>query len=688
MHWIDWLIMTLPLMICGFIAVYTPRYVRSVADFLAGGRGAGRFLICTARSELGSGAASFVSSFQAFIVSGFTLTWWGQISVPVGLLVMVTGFVIYRYRQTRAMTLGQFFEMRYSRNFRLFAGILGFVAGVINFGIIPAVGARFMVAFLGFPQSLHLFDIGTHNLIVPTYLLLMFLFLSVCVVMTTTAGQVSVLLTDCAEGMFSQIFYIFIAIALLLLVFKWSATRAVLLDTKPGESLVNPFDSMGHKDFNLWFALIYIFGNIYRSIAWQNAHAFNSSAATPHESRMGGILGKWRSFAGTMMVTLLSVCALTFLKTHPAEIEAALSKIHDPATRDQMRSPIALTMMLPAGVRGMLLAICLMGIIAGDGIHLHSWGSIFIQDIVAPLRKQPLSPERHITLLRLSIVGVASCAFLFGWLVPQIKYVQYWWGITEAIFVSGAGATIIGGLYWSRGTTPAAWTALIVGAVLACCGIGTEFYHERVLHTDFTVTLPVIHSIVFVNIPLIVFLVTLIAIGCYMAVSILTCRVPHNMDKLLHQGRYAVKIDRDPVVEPNIRGNWLYRLLTFGIDEQFSRTDRWITIGITAWSMLWFAIFVIGSLVYWIHPFSNNAWALYWLWTSIYMPLGIGVVTTVWFTIGCWVDVRMFFRRLNEEVVNDHDDGSVNRDDADADLNEFPTIPAAAQAELACRSVN
>src|SRR5438128_1123638 len=99
MHLVDWLIMILPLVICGSIAVYSQRFVRSVADFMAGGRNAGRFLLCTARSEQGAGAVVFVAIFQGFAVSGFTLRWWQQISVPISLLIAITGFVIYRYRQ-------------------------------------------------------------------------------------------------------------------------------------------------------------------------------------------------------------------------------------------------------------------------------------------------------------------------------------------------------------------------------------------------------------------------------------------------------------------------------------------------------------------------------------------------------------------------------------------------------------
>jgi SSS family solute:Na+ symporter len=762
MHLIDWLIMTLPLLICGAIALYTRRYVRSVADFMAGGRNAGRFLICTARSEQGSGAAVFVASFQWFMVAGFAVGWWGQVSVPVGLLVMVTGFVIYRYRQTRAMSLGQFFEMRYSRGFRLFAGALGFLAGLINFGIIPAVGARFMVAFLQWPQSvrlgftthrvdlpalaflgmrhaMHLFTLGPCHVAVPTFILLMSLFLTICVIMTTTAGQVSVLLTDCAEGMFSQVFYTIIAVALLVMVFKWSDTKAVLLNTKPGESLVNPFDSMGIKDFSFWMVMMSIITSQYRSIAWQNSHAFNSSAATPHESRMGGVLGRWRGFSSGVMVTLLSVCAMTYLRTHTAAIDAKLAEIPDLAARDQMRSPLALTMMLPKGIKGMLLSIGLMGIIAGDGIHLHSWGSIFIQDVVAPLRRKPsrvqtwvafaifeflwlgaagvfviaygaplsipamaqflgghalaltlwalggglvflpfgklissdraLTPRQHIALLRLSIVGVALWAFLFGALMPQITYVQFWWGITEAIFVSGAGVAIIAGLYWSRGTNVAAWVALLVGSVLAFCGIGAEFFYERVLQRDLNIPMAfwdlhgrTHHFNFHLSVPTICFYDTMIAIACYVGVSYLTGHRRHNMDKLLNRGAYGVQSDVDPVA-PGKKRFWLYRIITFGIDEQYSRSDRWITISITLWSMFWFAVFAVGSLVYLFHPWSNDLWAAYWLWTGVYLPLAIGLVTTIWFTWGCTHDMVVFFRRLRVEKVDDHDDGTVNHDD-------------------------
>lgn len=668
MHLVDWLIMLIPLIICSGIAIYSRKFVKSVADFMAGGRNAGRFLISTARSEQGAGAVVFVATFQGFYQSGFGLNWWGNIAVPVSLLLMTTGYVIYRYRETRALTLGQFFEMRYSRRFRLFTGVLGFFAGIVNFGIIPVVGAKCMVFLLSLPPALHVLSWS-----IPTELVLMAVFLSLCVLTTTTGGQISVLLTDCAEGMFSQLFYTIIGVVVLFAYFKWDATRAMLLDTAPGKSLVNPFDAFGIKDFNIWMVLMGIVSsNFYRTIAWQNSHAFNSSGASPHEARMGGVLGRWRWFAQGVMVTLLAVCAMTYLHNDEGRtaVQIVLDTIKDPATQDQMRMPTALSQFLPIGIKGMLLSICVMGIISGDGIHLHSWGSILIQDVVMPFRRTPLSPKQHLLLLRLSIVGVALWAFCFGAIFPQTKYVQFWWAVTEAIFIGGAGVAVVGGLYWSRGTVQGAWTGLFVGSTMAVSGILADLYCRKWLPegTDWVVLgLQLNDKQSFIlNGVQVSFFSGIAACLAYGIVSLLTCREKFNMDKLLHRGAYAVEPE-GPANAPAAKGqqvSWVYRIL--GIDAQYNRMDRWITLSIFWWSMFWFGVFVIGTVTYLLVRRSghdselNGYWADYYLITGIYLPLFIGTLTTVWFTIGCFQDMRVFFRRLREESVDDHDDGTVD----------------------------
>ena len=127
----------------------------------------------------------------------------------------ITGFVVYRYRQTRALTLAQFFEMRYSRNFRFVTGVLGFVAGILNFGVIPVIGGKFMVYFLDLPQSLHVFSLS-----IPTYLVLMGCFLTITTLITITGGQITVMIADCVQGMISQVFYVIIGV-FLIAVFDW-----------------------------------------------------------------------------------------------------------------------------------------------------------------------------------------------------------------------------------------------------------------------------------------------------------------------------------------------------------------------------------------------------------------------------------------------------------------------------------
>src|SRR5215213_9548020 len=192
MQWIDWLLVVIPIAFVLAVAVYTRRFVHSVADFLAAGRCAGRYLLANARGEADSGLANTMSKFEVILVSGFVLNFWEKVSIPALLLVGITGFVVYRFRETRAMTLAQFFEMRYSRRFRLFMGGLAFLSGILNYGIFPAVSARFFVYFLDLPRTVDVAGLFK----MPTTAAIMLGYLTLTVFMITIGGQVTLMITD------------------------------------------------------------------------------------------------------------------------------------------------------------------------------------------------------------------------------------------------------------------------------------------------------------------------------------------------------------------------------------------------------------------------------------------------------------------------------------------------------------
>ena len=578
--------------------------------------------------------------FEMISKSGFILSWWGWLSIPLTLIVSISGWVIYRFRETRALTLAQFFEIRYSKNFRIFTGFLGFGAGIVNFGVIPVVGARFLTYFLSLPKELHIFGHA-----VETHIIIMGLLLSISLILTISGGLITLMITNCLEGMMSQIFFLIIIVALLM-IFSWSDISQVLENQPAGKSLLNPFDSMGLEDFNIWYVLMGLFGAVYRTMAWQNQSAYSAAAVTAHESRMGGIMSNWKGMGNTAVVTLLAVCAMTYL-SHPnfaaqsAAAHAEIASIPQEQIREQMTIPVAVEHMLPMGIKGILCIVLLMGVFGGDGTHLHSWGSLFIQDVILPLRKKPFTPKQHILLLRLSMTAVALFAFVFGCFFKQTEYVMMWWAVTEALYVGGAGVAIIGGLYWKKGTTAGAWAGLLTGSGLVTGGI-----IARQIWGD---AFPL-------NGAQISFFGSLAACAAYAIASLLTCKEPFNMDRMLHRGEYAIASEKKFETHSKKKVVW-GKLI--GIDEHFTPGDKYLACGLFGWSILWFIVFVVGTAWNFISPWPLSVWSNFWYVVGIGIPIFFAVVTAIWFTWGGVRDMRVFFQRLKEERSDDLDNGMV-----------------------------
>jgi SSS family solute:Na+ symporter len=366
------------------------------------------------------------------------------------------------------------------------------------------------------------------------------------------------------------------------------------------------------------------------------------------------------------MSFLLALCAMAYLN-HPhfaaqaAEVRNAVAQIPDHQTQEQMLLPVALSHLLPAGVRGALCVILMMGLFGGDGAALHSWGSLFIQDILVPLQRKPYGPKQHILYLRVSILGVALFSFVFGILFRQTDYLLMWWSITGAVFVGGAGAAIIGGLYWSKGTATGAWAAMVTGSFLSVGGIIL-----REINPNFPLN-GLQNQII----------VTLIAAMTYVVVSLLTLEEAFNMDRMLHRGAYAT-LDERASKGKSKAGLTALLIRLIGIDENFNRGDKWLAISVFVWAVLWFLVFVFGTIWNLASPWPTPVWSEFWLVTALYIPIVLTVIVAFWFTWGSLRDMNAFFYHLRKEHVDVRDDGTVidhrNLGESNVEQNVEPAV--------------
>ena len=114
MSWIDWLIVIVPVGAVMFLGFYVRKYVVGVADFLVGGRLCHRYLIANGDIAAALGLVVLAAYVEVQYQTGFALSFWNSLAMPLSIAMALSGYCIYRFRQSRAMSIGQFLEMRYS----------------------------------------------------------------------------------------------------------------------------------------------------------------------------------------------------------------------------------------------------------------------------------------------------------------------------------------------------------------------------------------------------------------------------------------------------------------------------------------------------------------------------------------------------------------------------------------------
>jgi SSS family solute:Na+ symporter len=743
MHWIDWLIVVVPSIFVLGLAIYCRKYIRGVSDYVAAGRVAGRYVMCVAGLESGLGIMYLVSMTEVKYQAGFAMAFWYMMGAPVAMILGLTGFCIYRFRETKALSLGQFLEMRYNRSFRIFAASVRTLAEMLCNGIAPAIAAGFFIYFLDLPHKVTMLGFT-----IPTFALVVGSVLSMSVVIMWSGGRLSLLITDTIQGLLSYPIFVII-VAFVLYHFSWDTQIApTMADRVAGESFLNPFDAKDLRDFNLFMVIAGIGLSVINRGNWLGNDGTNAGR-TPHEQKMAGVLGAWRGGFSGLMALVIALAVITFMfhkdfapqsrearielsqkvaeavvpdsqtradlaermKAIPASqhtigidppysrtqnadtpyMEAASDTFgHDSKGNDtfqsfrtayhQMMMPLIMRHLLPTGMIGLFCLMMVTMMLATETSRMFNSSSTLIQDVVLPLHKKEMTPEQHLHWLRYGGLFVAVLFFTFSLFFRSVDFIVMFTTIVLSIWMGGAGSVILGGLYTRFGNTAGAYASIITGAVISVAAIIVQqtwaahiypfidhqgwvpgisaFLEGATKHTAPYIVWKM-DSVKFpINSIEISVIATLFSIVAYIAISLLTYRGAYNLDRMLHRGQYNTD-GTQQVKEP-----WTVKLFftkLIGLSPECTRGDKILIWSVFMYAFVYQVIICFVMVLIWnfFWPWPASWWTNYFYYTAMLVSAVVGIISTVWFMIGGFVDTRQMFRDLEHSVNNPLDDGRV-----------------------------
>jgi len=534
MSYIDWIITIVPVCMILFLGWYVRRYITGVSDYTVAGRVCHRYVLSAGDMAAGLGLVTLVAYVEVHYKTGFALTFWQTLAIPLGIMLGLTGYCTYRFRETRAMSMGQFLEMRYSRRLRIFSCFLRSIAEMMANVIMPALAARFFIYYLGLPEYIVL-----AGFTIPTFMVVVTITLSLALYLIYIGGQLSIVVTDAMQSIF---FFptIIVFIIFVLTKFSWSTEIVDAMSNRVAkESFLNPFDISELRDFNV-FMLLVTFGGmlLHRASGYTGGQ---SAAKSAHEAKMASILSTWRGAFTTVFYVVIAIMIITIMnhKNYAGEAKVIRDKISthianelisDPSERSrfidkikaipeqkrtrgvdapfsqtdnpdeiyfqaaqesfgldgkgssktqqfktifrQLMLPAAMKEILPTGLAGLFCMLILLFILSTDDSRIYSASSTLVQDCVVPFYKTgKLSPEKHIFYIRLMSIVVVIFFLLGSLFMAQLDYINLFINVMYGMWLGGCGPMIIFGLYSRFGTTAGAWCSLLAGMSINLSGI-------------------------------------------------------------------------------------------------------------------------------------------------------------------------------------------------------------------------
>ncbi len=455
----DWIIVLIYICIPVVIGIVVRKHIRQLSDFIVASRSLRLFIAIATLTGTELGLVTVMYNSELGFKYGLSAFHVALIESFCVLAVGVTGFIVYKLRQLKIMTIPEFYEKRFGRGVRIIGGTTLALGGILNMGLFLQAGARFMMGITGYsnPAGLKIF---------------MSAMLIMVLIYTVLGGMVSVVLND---------FLQFIVLSISMLICSLFVIKTIGWETIfkipsniNSQAWYNPVSK--ESGFGIIYVIFMIILSLSVATLWQSSTLRALASKNPKTAKR---LYAWSSvsyMARRVIPMLWGVCAFIFISNIPTLYSAF--KGPEPLN-SQFGMVIFIAKILPSGFIGLLAAGMFAAFMSTHDSYLLSWSSVITQDIIAPLKKNRISDRSRLLINRICIVCIGLFLLIWGlWFEAPVSLWNYM-AVTGTIYLSGAFTVVVAGLYWRKASSTGALIALIAG-LIAILGIGPWTRGENV----------------------------------------------------------------------------------------------------------------------------------------------------------------------------------------------------------------
>ncbi len=435
---IDWIIVIgYVFLLTAFVMMYARRHITSIDAFLVAGRGMGYYLGIAGIVSAEIGLISVMALAEMGYREGFSALMLG-ICFSIGVtFVGATGFIICKLRQYKIATIPEFLKIRYGEGFRRFGGLVLGIAGVLNFGVFLRIDSIFFAGISG--------DISPN-----TVKLVMGGLLVLALSYTLLAGMVSVLVVNYIQFM---VLVVGLLVVTVFSIYHAGWTNMVQMTSQAyGKSGFDPFEG---ADLGWPFLILNILVFLTVPCLWQPSASLGLSSKNIHVAKRM-YLWSGLTFMGRGTIPIIwGIAAFAYFANNKIDLGPDFEPI--------MALPLFLNRILPAGVKGLIVATMFAAALSTYNAYLLAWSGLLNRNVVTPI----LNLRQKASLLANRILIVLIGIFLLWWglfYTPPESFFQYQ-QLTAAIYLSGTLAVVFLGLYWKKANTIGAFATIILGTV-------------------------------------------------------------------------------------------------------------------------------------------------------------------------------------------------------------------------------